>query len=276
MSTEWNDLVKNVAVLAGEGDRCQAYKDLCFGTLLTQLWSITEEGLKPSADDAQRIRDIIKRYDPETYEGLVMPVMKNKYESERKRLIASIDHLKFKAQAATAEAAAAVEEVAKAETAAFIAGAAEDASQVVKDMLAAGDITAAAAALKLKAIKEVKDKPETGATDEDDWEEVYNSTDERNGEPREQWGQPGTFYQTYGNGGGEGGHGGYWVREGGDAVWSVAGDKFKFKDGWTLLVRPQDSMRGQVAAVRLVRRVCRSCGLYQSCDTCKKFIRIIR
>jgi hypothetical protein len=218
MSTEWNDIVKNVAVLNGAGNRDQSYKDLCSGSLLCHLWSVAESGIAPSKDDIQRLRDLIKEYEPEHYETTVKPVVKAKYEAEKDRI--------------TAEAAA---------------------------------LKAAAAAVA-----------ETGATDEDDWEEVYNSTDERNGEPREQWGQPGTFYQTYGNGGGEGGHGGYWMREDGDAVWSVAGDKLKFKDGWTLLVRPQDSMRGQVAAVRLVRRVCRSCGLYQSCDTCKKFIRIIR
>jgi hypothetical protein len=212
MSTEWNDIIKNVAVLNGEGDRCQAYKDLCSGSLLCHLWSVAESGIAPSKDDIQRLRDLIKEYEPEHYETTVKPVVKAKYEAEKERIAAD------------------------------------------------------AAALKWIAANEVKDTADAAAADDDDdWDEVYNSTDERNGvprehgEPREKWGQPGTFYQTYGNGGGEGGWGGYWMREGGDAVWSVAGDKFTYKDGWTLLVRPQDSMRGQVAAVRLVRRVCRSC-----------------
>lgn len=93
--------------------------------------------------------------------------------------------------------------------------------------------------------------------DEDAWEEVYNSTDERNGEPRlyrNTAANPGTFYQTYGNGGGEGGHGGYWVPEGGGDLWSVAGDEFTYHPTWTLLVRPQHSLKGQVAGVRVIAR----------------------
>ena len=92
------------------------------------------------------------------------------------------------------------------------------------------------------------------ADDEDDWEEVYNSTDQRNGEPRLYSKHPGTFYQTYGNGGGEGGHGGYWVQEGGGDLWSVAGDEFTYHPTWTLLVRPQHSLKGQVAGVRVIAR----------------------
>ena len=90
--------------------------------------------------------------------------------------------------------------------------------------------------------------------DEDDWEEVYNSTDQRNGEPRLYSEEPGTFYQTYGNGGGEGGHGGYWVQEGGGDLWSVAGDEFTYHPTWKLLVRPQNSLKGQVAGVRVIAR----------------------
>ena len=91
--------------------------------------------------------------------------------------------------------------------------------------------------------------------DEDEFEEVYNSTDSRNGFPRLYKEQPGTYYQTYGNGGGPGGSGGYWVREGGDAVWRIEGDKFTYLDNRKLLVRPQNSMIGQVAGVRLVPRI---------------------
>jgi len=217
MSTEWNDIVKNVAVLNGEGNRDQSYKDLCAGSLLCHLWSVAESGIAPSKDDIQRLRDLIKEYEPEHYETTVKPVVKAKYEAEKERIAAD------------------------------------------------------AAALKWIAANEVKAQAE--AEDDDDWEEVYNSTDrELPGAPRRYEGQPGTFYQTYGNGGGEGGHGGYWMPDLDLAdVWSVAGDKFTFKQGWTLLLRPQDSMRGIVSAVRLVRRGCRSCGLYQTCDTCKKF-----
>ena len=72
------------------------------------------------------------------------------------------------------------------------------------------------------------------------WEEIYNSTedmpDNMPGVSREYSGQPGTFYQTYGNGGGPGGSGGYWVREGGRAVWMVEGNKFSFIAGAILEV----------------------------------------
>jgi len=86
------------------------------------------------------------------------------------------------------------------------------------------------------------------------WEEVYNSSDRRNGTSRTYCGQPGTFYQTYGNGGGPGGSGGYWVRQGGRAVWEVAGSEFTYLEGSQLEVRPQDSYRGVCAAVRPVPR----------------------
>jgi hypothetical protein len=59
-------------------------------------------------------------------------------------------------------------------------------------------------------------------------EEVYNSTETREGEYLEYYGEPGIFYQTYGNGGGKGGWGGYWVRDGGRAVWAVAGNSVHF------------------------------------------------
>ena len=78
----------------------------------------------------------------------------------------------------------------------------------------------------------------------DDWEEVYNSTDERHGQSREYYNQPGTFYQTYGNGGGKNGWGGYWVREGGTAVWEVAGDEFKYLENHILEYQPWREGRG--------------------------------
>jgi len=72
------------------------------------------------------------------------------------------------------------------------------------------------------------------------------------GEPRSYCDQPGTFYQTYGNGGGAGGWGGYWVREGGQAVWKVEGSEFTYLNAKILEYRHQDSMRGIPAAVRLL------------------------
>jgi hypothetical protein len=114
----------------------------------------------------------------------------------------------------------------------------------------------------LGEVKEVVPTPVRGfelpePEDEDEFEEVYNSTDERNGEPLQGTKyaidkKQGTFYQTYGNGGGPGGSGGYWVKEGGDAVWKIEGDRFTYLNNRKLLVRPQNSKIGQVAGVRLV------------------------
>ena len=93
--------------------------------------------------------------------------------------------------------------------------------------------------------------PESCAESEPEieWDEVYNSTDERQGEPREYMNQSGTFYQTYGNGGGENGWGGYWVREG--RVWKVAGQEFKYLENHVLEYEPQKSMEGKVAQCRV-------------------------
>ena len=90
--------------------------------------------------------------------------------------------------------------------------------------------------------------------DDDNWEEIYNATDERTGVPHEYCKQPGTFYQTYGNGGGPGGSGGFWVRDDCTAVWQVCGDAFHYLDGMTLLVRPRQSIKGQAATCILVTR----------------------
>jgi hypothetical protein len=83
------------------------------------------------------------------------------------------------------------------------------------------------------------------------WEEVYNSTDIMNGVAREYCGQPGKFYQTYGNGGGKNGSGGYWVRDGSAGVWSVAGDTFTYLKDATVEYRNQRSMSGVCAAIRV-------------------------
>lgn len=81
-----------------------------------------------------------------------------------------------------------------------------------------------------------EDEDEGEEKDEEPWEEIYNKTGDMPGEPRDYSGQPGTFYQTYGNGGGPGGSGGYWVREGGRAVWMVKGNNFSFIAGAILEV----------------------------------------
>jgi len=87
------------------------------------------------------------------------------------------------------------------------------------------------------------------------WEEVYNG-----GQPRENprlSGQEGIFYQTYGNGGGAGGWGGYWAMRVSNGqhmpgVYEVCGHEFNMLEGVGLEFRPEDSLRGVVAAVRLV------------------------
>ena len=89
------------------------------------------------------------------------------------------------------------------------------------------------------------------------WEDVYNSADDRYGEPRsycdQPGNQPGTFYQTYGGGGGPGGWGGYWVREGGYAVWEVQGSKFTYLNNKSLEYCHKNRQCGG-PAVRLVPR----------------------
>jgi hypothetical protein len=70
-----------------------------------------------------------------------------------------------------------------------------------------------------------------------DMDEIYNSSNDKPGVPREYAGQPGTFYQTYGNGGGKNGWGGYWVRDGGKAVWNVEGQEFTYMNNHWLHVK---------------------------------------
>lgn len=59
-----------------------------------------------------------------------------------------------------------------------------------------------------------------------EYEEIYNSEGRTPGEVREHDGKPGRFYQTYGNGGGPGGWGGYWIQDGRKKVWKVEGEVF--------------------------------------------------
>jgi hypothetical protein len=97
------------------------------------------------------------------------------------------------------------------------------------------------------------------------WEEVYNASNQTKGnplggQPRENPrlpGQEGIFYQTYGNGGGAGGWGGYWAMRvsNGQHVgcpYEVASEEFKLLEGVGLEFRPEDSFRRVVAAVRIV------------------------
>jgi hypothetical protein len=73
----------------------------------------------------------------------------------------------------------------------------------------------------------------------DDWlidngyDEIYNG----NGERRFYKGSPGLFYQTYGNGGGPGGWGGYWIQDCNQAVWQVEGEVFTLLEGKSLSLR---------------------------------------
>ena len=72
---------------------------------------------------------------------------------------------------------------------------------------------------------------------ENDYEEIYNGEGNSAGELRFYNGDPGRFYQTYGNGGGPGGWGGYWIRDGDKAVWQVEGQVFTLLEGKSLSLR---------------------------------------
>ena len=97
-----------------------------------------------------------------------------------------------------------------------------------------------------------KSDPESESESEDEWEEVYNG-DDLPGVPYEHAGLPGRFYQTYGNGGGPGGSGGYWVRQGGQEVWKVEGTILSFVDGYRIEVRPKVEAEGVPAKVYVYR-----------------------
>jgi hypothetical protein len=87
--------------------------------------------------------------------------------------------------------------------------------------------------------------------EEDVWEEVFNG-DALPGIPYEHAGYPGRFYQTYGNGGGPGGSGGYWVKQGGE-VWKVEGTTFTYGNNYEIEVRPKNEAKGITGAVRVFR-----------------------
>jgi len=97
------------------------------------------------------------------------------------------------------------------------------------------------------------------------WETVYNAGNQTKGNPlggerRENPllpGQEGIFYQTYGNGGGAGGSGGYWAMRVSSGqhmpgVYQVAGEEFTLLEGVELEFRPEHSWTGVEAAVRIL------------------------
>ena len=124
-----------------------------------------------------------------------------------------------------------------------------DVKQVIADYVKSVKVAKKGEAM-MAAVKVLTEEDET-----DGWEEVYNG-----GQPRENPrlpGQEGIFYQTYGNGGGAGGWGGYWAMRLSNGqhmpgVYEVAGNQFKMLEGVLLEFRPEDSFRGVVAAVRIV------------------------
>lgn len=76
---------------------------------------------------------------------------------------------------------------------------------------------------------------------DDDAEEIYNSTELMTGMTtagvfRQFLDNPGMFYQTYGNGGGPGGWGGYWKLFDCDDVWEVEGNIFTYLDNKTIKI----------------------------------------
>lgn len=96
--------------------------------------------------------------------------------------------------------------------------------------------------------KEEEKEEEEDEDETDGWETVYNG----NGTRRMYCEQPGTFYQTYGNGGGKNGWGGYWVREDGEAVWEVAGEEFTYLNGCYVDFQTENEMTGRIAMIRIV------------------------
>jgi hypothetical protein len=134
-----------------------------------------------------------------------------------------------------------------------------------------------AALAKASVAKETDEEDETNG-----WETVYNVSRETSishtcplrENPRLP-GQEGVFYQTYGNGGGPGGWGGYWAMRVSSGqhmpgVYEVAGQEFTLLEGVQLEYRPEDSLRGVPAAVRIlpldqlrIARTLRKEALYQ-------------
>jgi len=83
MSSEWDGLIKDLAVLNGDGNRDQGYKDLCSSTALTNLWSIVENDLKPKTHHLLRLRELMEEYETEYYNECVRPKVLAKMEDTR-------------------------------------------------------------------------------------------------------------------------------------------------------------------------------------------------
>jgi hypothetical protein len=96
MSTEWDSLIKDLAVLNGKDNKDQKYKDLCASTALTNLWSIVENDLKPKTHNLLRLRELMEEYDPEFYKDCVVSTINLKYQTELIRLREEVDDLKTK------------------------------------------------------------------------------------------------------------------------------------------------------------------------------------
>jgi hypothetical protein len=83
MSTEWDDLIKDLAILNGWGNKDQGYKELCASTALTNLWSIVESKLNPTTDNLLRLRELMEEYETEYYNECVRPKILEKMKDQR-------------------------------------------------------------------------------------------------------------------------------------------------------------------------------------------------
>lgn len=83
MSTEWDSLIKDLAILNGEGNKDQEYKDLCASTALMNLWSIVDNNLKPKTNNLLRLRELMEEYETEYYNECVRPFILKKMEDTR-------------------------------------------------------------------------------------------------------------------------------------------------------------------------------------------------
>lgn len=83
MSTEWDGLIKDLAILNGEGNKDEGYKELCASTALTNLWSIVENKLCPTTHNLLRLRELMEEYETEYYNECVRPKILEKMKDER-------------------------------------------------------------------------------------------------------------------------------------------------------------------------------------------------
>jgi hypothetical protein len=83
MTDEWDFLIRDLAILNGDGNKKQEYKDLCASTALTTLWSIVENDMRPTPQHLRKLRDLIEEYETGYYHQVIKPKM----EAEKKHLI---------------------------------------------------------------------------------------------------------------------------------------------------------------------------------------------